>query len=348
MACYRLLTRAVPSVGYLRCFQLAEQSGRSQATATAQDAARAAGVSEPPSMQALVPQNSQGLVPQKPHPMSLRFALTNKPFFPIYTSNLRPFNKLSKRKRIGKGMKGRGGLKLKSDRQSRKAGKTFEWGMWPLFKTLPRWPEAHMRNKRPKLEPLNLAKLRYFIEKGRLDTRFPITQRHLYESKCMRRIKVGVGLYNVNDFPFPYKIDIEVAAADQSSIDMIKAVGGTVTVVYMQKVVLRAHVKPWKYEVLPRTARPTLKLVHYLEKVKARGALVRYIKPLWLIEEERRLQTQLRELQSTEGTATAERLARENEGRGKEARWQSADDREAVGLPCTGERNEPLPQRLRI
>merc|ERR1719419_1761661 len=109
-----------------------------------------------------------------------------------------------------------------------------------------------MRNKRKKLEPLNLSKLRYFIEKGRLDTRFPITQRHLYESRCMRRIRVGVGLYNVNDFPFPYKIDIEVAGADQSSIDMIKAVGGSVTVVYMQKVVLRAHVKPYKWEVLPR------------------------------------------------------------------------------------------------
>merc|ERR1712008_533216 len=89
------------------------------------------------------------------------------------------------------------------------------------------------------------------------------------------------------------KIDIEVCGADQSSIDAIKAVGGTVTVVYMQKVVLRAHVKPYKYEVLPRTARPTLKMVHYLEKMKARGAVVRYIKPLWLIEEERRLATQL-------------------------------------------------------
>jgi len=181
-----------------------------------------------------------------------------------------------------------------------------------LYRKVARWPEARMRNKRQQLEPLNLSKLRRFIEGGRLDTRFPITQRHLYDSKCVTKIKLGVSLFNVNDFPFPYKTDIEVAGADQSSIDMIRAVGGTVTIVYMEPVTLRAHVKPWKYEILPRTARPTLKMVHNLEKMKARGALVRYIKPLWLIDEERRLQTQLRELQGEDGHVVAERLAREN------------------------------------
>jgi len=170
-----------------------------------------------------------------------------------------------------------------------------------------------MRNKIKKLDPLNLSKLRYFIEKGRLDTRFPITQRHLYDSRCMTKIKRGAYLFNVNDFPFPYKIDIEVAGADQSTVDMIKAVGGSVTIVYMERIALRSHMKPWKYEVLPRTARPKLKMVHYLEKMKARGAMVRYIKPLWLIEEERRLQTQLRELQGQDGDAMAERMAREDD-----------------------------------
>merc|ERR1712107_128850 len=97
--------------------------------------------------------------------------------------------------------------------------------------------------------------------------------------------------------------------------DAIRAVGGTVTIVYMESVTLRAHVKPWKYEVLPRTARPTLKMVHYLEKMKARGAMVRYIKPLWLLEEERRLQTQLRELECDEGHELVERLARANDTR---------------------------------
>lgn len=210
-------------------------------------------------------------------------------------------------------MSGKGGLTKHSKRGSRPNTKTWSGGGAPLFTRIPRWPEAHMRNKRKQLEPLNLSKLRMFIEKGRLDTRFPITQRHLYESRCVNKIRRGVGLFNVNDFPFPYKIDIEVAGADQSSIDMIKAVGGTVTIVYMGPVSLRAHVKPWKYQVLPRTARPRLKTVHYLEKMQARGAQVRYIKPLWLIEEERRLQSQLRELQQEDGDLTLQRITRENE-----------------------------------
>merc|ERR1719329_586029 len=210
---------------------------------------------------------------------------------------------------------GKGGSFYRNKRGSRPNTRTWAGGGAPLFMRIPRWPEAAMRNKGKEYEPLNLSKLRMYIEKGRLDTRFPITQRHLYDSRCVTRIRWGVGLFNVNDFPFPYKIDIEVAAADQSSIDMIKAVGGSVTIVYMGPVSLRAHVKPWRFQVLPRNARPRLKTVHYLEKMKARGAQVRYIKPLWLIEEEKRLQTQLRELQSSdEGTAaeTLERLARAN------------------------------------
>eukprot|EP00928_Gymnodinium_smaydae_P079384 TRINITY_DN63327_c0_g1_i1.p1 TRINITY_DN63327_c0_g1~~TRINITY_DN63327_c0_g1_i1.p1 ORF type:complete len:358 (+),score=57.92 TRINITY_DN63327_c0_g1_i1:75-1148(+) len=253
--------------------------------------------------------------PPKPNPMSKRFAFTNKPFFPIYTDNLRDVGMKKKKKKRGAGKSGRRGITSRSERGSRMNSRTWEGGTAPLFKRVPRWPEAAMRNKIKKLETLNLSKLRYYIEKGRLDTRFPITQRHLYDCGCVTKIRNGVGLFNVNDFPFPYKIDIEVAGADQSSVDVIRAVGGSVTVVYMGRVTLRAHVKPWKYEVLPRSARPTLKFVHYMEKMKARGAQVRYIKPLWLIEEERRLQTQLRELDGDDANALVERMARANENR---------------------------------
>merc|ERR1719156_233162 len=108
-----------------------------------------------------------------------------------------------------------------------------------------------MLNKRKKLDPLNLCKVRDYIERGRLDARFAITQRHLFESGCVSKVKRGVYLFNVNDFPFPYKIDIEVAGADQSSIDMIRAVGGSITIVYMEKIALKAHLKPWLFDVLP-------------------------------------------------------------------------------------------------
>lgn len=253
--------------------------------------------------------------PPKPHPMSKRFAFSNKPFFPVISSNMRDTHKKKRKKKRGRGKSCGKGIMWRKNRGAQPRTRTFEGGTAPLFIRTPKWPAAANQLKRRKksLEPLNLSKLRNYLERGRLDARFPITQRHLYESKLVTSVTKGVGLFNVNDFPFPYKIDIEVAGADQSSVDVIKAVGGSVTIVYMDRVTLRAHVKPWRFEVLPRTARPTLKMVHYLERMKARGAMVRYIKPLWLIEEERRLQTQLRELQGEEGNVTAEQMARENE-----------------------------------
>lgn len=39
-------------------------------------------------------------------------------------------------------------------------------------------------------------------------------------------------------------------------------------------------------------------MLHYLEKMRARGCVVKYIKPLWLIEEEKILKTQLAEFEA--------------------------------------------------
>ncbi|CDJ68161.1 ribosomal protein L15, putative, partial [Eimeria necatrix] len=50
--------------------------------------------------------------------------------------------------------------------------------------------------RRKKFEPLNLAKVRRFLEQGRLDARYPITQRHLHDSGCVR-VRNGVHLFNV-------------------------------------------------------------------------------------------------------------------------------------------------------
>jgi len=172
-----------------------------------------------------------------------------------------------------------------------------------MYSKLPNWPDKLRGRLTAGFEYLNLARVRNFLEKGRLDHRFTITQRHLLDSNCVNGIKKGVQLFNVNDYPFPYKIDIEVAGADQSSIDMIKRVGGSVTIVYMNRVNLRAHLKPFRFEVLPRTARPNLESIHYLEKMRARGCRVRYIKPMWLIDEEKRVESELQEYEAAEDIA---------------------------------------------
>jgi large subunit ribosomal protein L15 len=238
------------------------------------------------------------------NPFSPRFARTTRPFFPICATNLRRGHgaMLIRKKRKRKYNRGKAskGVYMKHNKGGYPLPRTWQGGMSPLYRRVPRWPEAKQQLRKDRLEPLNLSKLRYFIEAGRLDTRYPITQRHLNDCRCARNVKNGVKLFNVNDYPFPYQIDIEVAGADQSSIDAIRAVGGSVTIVYMEKIALKAHMKPWLFDVLPRTARPQLKMVHYLEKMRARGARVRYIKPLWLLEEEKRMQMELRELAAEE------------------------------------------------
>ncbi|GFE54213.1 ribosomal protein L15 [Babesia ovis] len=234
-----------------------------------------------------------------PHPFNRRFAYSKRPLFPIEPRNLRIYG-LRRHKKRGRGKKSsaRGyRFKRQKHRGSKANSRTFEGGQTPLFKRLPKWPEAWLSRQRKTLDPLNLSKLRYFIERGRLDTRFPITQRHLYDSKCVK-VKRGVQLFNVNDYPFPYKIHIEVAGSDQSSIDAIKRVGGSVTIVYYDRVNLRAHLKPYKFEVLPRTARPSIDMVHYLEKMRARGCNVVYIKPMWLLKEEQAIAAEMAELEA--------------------------------------------------
>ncbi|CAI7722851.1 ribosomal protein L15 [Plasmodium vivax India VII] len=236
------------------------------------------------------------------HPFNRRFAYSKRSFFPIEPRNLRTLgvNRQRKKKR-GRGDKcpGKG---IREKHKHRKSGRpnsrTFESGRTPLYRRLPKWPEAWLSRQKKNYDCLNISKLRYFIEKGRLDVRFPITQRHLHDCRCVK-VKNGVKLFNVNDYPFPYKIHIEVASADQSSIDVIKKVGGTVTIVYMERINLRAHVKPFKFEVLPRTARPNLDMIHFLEKMRSRGCLVKYIKPLWLIEEEKRIINEMTEVEES-------------------------------------------------
>jgi large subunit ribosomal protein L15 len=219
--------------------------------------------------------------------LSRRFALTRRPFFPISQTNLRQghgalmVTKKAK-KRVGRG---RGGHRMRRQRLGEGGNphpSSWDGGKNPLYRRFPKWPAARMASKKNQLEALNLSKLRYFIEKGR-------------DSNCVPGIKNGVKIFNVNDYPFPYKINIEISGADQSAIDAIKRVGGSVTIVYMDRVGLRAHLRPYRFEILPKTARPTAKMVHYLEKMRARGCQVRYIRPLWLIEEEKRVKSLLRE-----------------------------------------------------
>jgi large subunit ribosomal protein L15 len=211
--------------------------------------------------------------------MSRRFALTRRPFLPLCPSNLRCGHgdlvvRKKHRKKIGRGEAGHS-VNSRLGQGGNPHPSSWDGGKVPLYRRFPKWPMVRMHSKRNSLEQLNLSKLRYFIEKGRLDARFPITLRHFRDCGCVSGIKHGVKIFNVNDYPFPYKIDVEVSSADQSTFDAIKRVGGSVTIVHFDCVGLRAHLRPWRFAVLPKTARPSVAMVGYLEKMRLRGCRVR-------------------------------------------------------------------------
>ena len=229
--------------------------------------------------------------------LSRRFALTRRPFLPLCASNLRAGHgdlvvRKKHRTKIGRGKAGHS-VNSRLGQGGNPHPGSWDGGKVPLYRRFPKWPAAKM--KRQALEQLNLSKLRYFIEKGRLDARFTITIRHLRDSGCVPAVKHGVKIFNVNDYPFPYKVDLEVSGADQSSIDALKRVGGSVTIVHLDRVGLRAHLRPWRFAVLPKTARPSVGVVSYLEKMRLRGCRVRYVRPQWLLDEEASVKKQLLE-----------------------------------------------------
>ena len=55
----------------------------------------------------------------------------------------------------------------------------------------------------------------------------------------------------------------EVRSASRSAISAVEAVGGTVTCAHFNPLALRALIKPLKFELLPRRARPSPRVMDY-------------------------------------------------------------------------------------
>lgn len=74
---------------------------------------------------------------------------------------------------------------------------------------------------------------------------------------------------------FQGKIDIEVSRASQSAIEAVERNGGTIKTVYHDRIALRALLKPEKYDVIPRAARPSHKHILFYADAKNRGFLAK-------------------------------------------------------------------------
>ena len=144
----------------------------------------------------------------------------------------------------------------------------FEGGQTPLYKTL---PKIGFHNRHHKdLQPVSLRTLQEFIDMGRLtppENRM-LTMRDLVASGVLSRTGNGIKLLGGN-FDFKSKIHLEVSFASRAAIKAIEKEGGSVTCTYFNKLSLRALMRPFKFDILPRRARPNPKIMnYYLDKTK--------------------------------------------------------------------------------
>jgi large subunit ribosomal protein L15 len=159
-------------------------------------------------------------------------------------------------KRIGRGPgsgKGKTSTKghkgMKARRRSRRV--VYEGGQMPLFKLIPKrgFKNHNMRD----LKTLKLSKLMQFVENGRIDASKPITLKSIHDAQIVGRIKEGVKIlaHGAPDLSVP--LHLEVTDITPAAQQKIEDAGGSVKLVWYNRVSLRAHLKPEKFDILPRS-----------------------------------------------------------------------------------------------
>eukprot|EP01138_Halocafeteria_seosinensis_P008055 gb/GECG01008231.1/.p1 GENE.gb/GECG01008231.1/~~gb/GECG01008231.1/.p1 ORF type:complete len:285 (+),score=30.40 gb/GECG01008231.1/:1-855(+) len=188
-----------------------------------------------------------------------------------------------KRKRVGRGPgsgSGKTAGRGHKGTYARSGGSVppgFEGGQTPIQRQL---PKSGFTNKkfRKEYETLNLDKLQLWIDSGRIDPSQKITVKTLWDSGIMGRdVKNGVKLLGKGSENFASKVDIVVNQASSSAINAIENNGGNVVAKYYSPLSLRALLKPWKFDTLPREARPKAKEMKYYTDPEKRGYLSQYI-----------------------------------------------------------------------
>ena len=81
-------------------------------------------------------------------------------------------------------------------------------------------------------------------------------------------------------------LNIEVSSASQQAINAIKNSGGNVICVYRTGLTLRHHVKPYNYDYSPRDPQPPPEKLLKMEKLREKGAEVKYVAVKWFEDEE--------------------------------------------------------------
>lgn len=177
----------------------------------------------------------------------------------------------SKGKTCGRGHKG----------QKARAGggvsPLFEGGQTKFYKRIPK--RGFKNNHAEAMVPLNVGTLQDYIDMGRLtppsDDEDPLTMKDLVDAGVTKRssIKYGIKLLGKGKERLRTPVKIEISRASEGAIKAIEAVGGEITTVHYNRLALRALLKPEKFDIIPKRARPPPKLMQYYTDDDKRGYL---------------------------------------------------------------------------
>jgi large subunit ribosomal protein L15 len=140
----------------------------------------------------------------------------------------------SKGKTAGRGMKGTWGR-----RSMRKLG--FEGGQAPIKKIIPKRGFTNVHAK--PLQALNLDRVLRWVIAGRLDSSKPITLKALYDSKIVK-FEYGIKLLGLGASLVNVPLHFEVSHCSATAREAVEKSGGSVKLVYFNRVTLRNHLKP--------------------------------------------------------------------------------------------------------
>uniref|UniRef100_J3MS33 Large ribosomal subunit protein uL15/eL18 domain-containing protein n=1 Tax=Oryza brachyantha TaxID=4533 RepID=J3MS33_ORYBR len=162
----------------------------------------------------------------------------------------------------------------------------FEGGQTPLRRRLPR--RGFKNRFSLTFQPCGLGKIAKLINSGNIDSSELITMKTLKDTGAIgKQIKDGIRLMGRGAEEIKWPIHLEVSRTTARAKAAVEAAGGTVRLVYYNKLGFRALLKPeWfakKGRLLPKAARPPPK---QRDKVDSIGRLPAPTKPLPFTPEE--------------------------------------------------------------
>lgn len=183
----------------------------------------------------------------------------------------------TKGKTAGRGTKGQ------NSRSGGGVHPRFEGGQSSIVRRLPKMGVSLRNRQRPIY--VNLNKIMYYVNMGRIDVSKEITMKDLHTAGVFGTAKFGVKILGRGADMVNVPLNLKVTDASETAIQAIKAQGGKVTCQYKTRLLMREEIHPEKFPFKLRDPLPASRCVEQMERIRARGAEVEYRVPEWMQEE---------------------------------------------------------------